>query len=160
VRDLPLALANPWLGDGVKLDGRLRADATFGGRVDRLRGQWTLSLESASTRFIGAEPPLTLVFQQAALTGNLENDRLEQQLDLVVADQGELHPWNLPLHRPRIPRKLPSKRQRARHALLLLRDAHVREHHIPECLVDLASLHYLHRLQTHALAGSPSLLMT
>ena len=91
VRDLPLALANPWLGDGVKLDGRLRADATFGGRVDRPRGQWSLSLEDASTRFVGAEPPLTLVFQQAALTGNLDNDRLDQQLDLVVADQGEVH---------------------------------------------------------------------
>lgn len=90
VRDLPLALANPWLG-GVSLDGRLRADATFGGSVDQPRGQWSLNLENASTRFVGAEPPLTLTFEQAALTGTLENGRLDQQLDLVVTDQGEVH---------------------------------------------------------------------
>lgn len=91
VRDLPLALANPWLGGGVSLDGRLRADATFGGSVDQPRGQWSLNLENASTRFVGAEPPLTLTFEQAALTGTLENGRLDQQLDLVVTDQGEVH---------------------------------------------------------------------
>ncbi len=91
VRDLPLALANPWLGDGISLDGRLRANATFDGSVDQPRGQWSLSLEDASTRFVGAEPPLTLAFQQAALTGTLEKGRLDQQLDLVVTDQGEVH---------------------------------------------------------------------
>ena len=91
IRSLPLALANPWLGDSVSLDGRVRADATFGGSLARPLGQWSLSLEEASTRFIGAEPPLTLAFQQAALTGSLENGRLDQQLDLVVTDQGEVH---------------------------------------------------------------------
>ncbi|HEX5678409.1 MAG TPA: translocation/assembly module TamB domain-containing protein [Alcanivorax sp.] len=91
VRDLPLALANPWLGDSVDLDGRLRADARVGGTLEQPRGQWSLTLEDASARFIAAEPPLTLVFQQAALSGTLENGRLDQQLDLVVADQGEVH---------------------------------------------------------------------
>ncbi len=91
VRSLPLALANPWLGDGINLEGRLRADATFSGSAAQPRGQWSLNLQDAATRFVGVDPPLTLVFEQAALTGTLENGRLDQQLDLVVTDQGEVH---------------------------------------------------------------------
>jgi len=91
VRSLPLALANPWLGDGINLEGRLRADATFSGSAAQPRGQWSLNLQDAAARLVGVDPPLTLVFEQAALTGTLENGRLDQQLDLVVTDQGEVH---------------------------------------------------------------------
>jgi len=91
VQDLPLALANPWLGGQIALDGRLRADARLAGTVQQPRGQWSLALDDASARFIGIETPLTLAFEQAALTGNLENGRLKQQVDLVVTDQGEMH---------------------------------------------------------------------
>lgn len=91
IRELPLALANPWLGGGLRLRGTLQADARFGGRLPIPDGQWQLTLEDAAATVTGADLQHTLEFSQAKLEGSLQNEHLRNQLDLVVNDQGELH---------------------------------------------------------------------
>ncbi|ASK34641.1 hypothetical protein CEK62_09725 [Alcanivorax sp. N3-2A] len=91
VRQVPLALANPWLGESLRLRGMARADARFSGRLPAPQGEWQLTLDDAAVRVIGADLQHTLRLSQAQLSGALEGERLSNTLDLVVLDQGELH---------------------------------------------------------------------
>tara|TARA_A100001391_G_scaffold174259_1_gene136618 strand:- start:8306 stop:11827 length:3522 start_codon:yes stop_codon:yes gene_type:complete len=91
VRALPLALAEPWLGDSITLKGSVDAEAQISGTVNAPTGQWHLALDGTELTLTTLEEPSTFRLSEARLTGTLDNDRLENQLDLVVAGQGELH---------------------------------------------------------------------
>ncbi|MEO1901884.1 MAG: translocation/assembly module TamB domain-containing protein [Alcanivorax sp.] len=88
---LPLSLAEPWLGDGTRVDGELNADARVGGTLQALSGQWRLNLDGTELTLTTLEEPATFRLSDARLEGTLDDNRLDNQLDLVIADQGELH---------------------------------------------------------------------
>ncbi len=96
LRRLPLALANAWLGDSLKLAGQANGDAQVQGRLDNpggldLNGDWNLRLNGARVTVAGLDTQQTFTLSQAELHGGAEHNRLHNRLDLVVADQGEIH---------------------------------------------------------------------
>ncbi|MAO61231.1 MAG: hypothetical protein CL540_18660 [Alcanivorax sp.] len=90
IEALPLALAEPWLGEGLSLAGRLNASARVGGRVTAPTGQWRLALDGAAVTLTTLEDPATFELATATLDGELEGGRVDNRLDLVITDQGEL----------------------------------------------------------------------
>lgn len=90
VNRLPLAIVNPWLGEQLSLTGDLQAKADLKGEVNNLAANWHLALQGAAV-IVGNDSELfEFVLDEAALAGELKQQRVKNNLNLVIQDKGDV----------------------------------------------------------------------